>query len=217
MLPTCADRREALHVDLANLARRHLDRRVARLPWRPAAPTIRRCARSARPCPASAPRCAAACRAGCSSAAARCPAGCRRSARRRSCRRPSGRPAAGCSASRRPRRSAARCAPSGSGRTRSSTTFAGMSSLSRLKSMMRYIRLCPPPRHQDVSCPCVVAAAGAVQRLDQRLVRLLRRDLVEDLHGLKPGAGRRRFEFANWHDYAPSRNSGIFAPSRSFT
>src|SRR6185503_8361812 len=28
-----------------------------------------------------------------------------------------------------------------------------MSRLSRLKSMMRYIRLWPPPRHQDVRCP----------------------------------------------------------------
>src|SRR5262245_5285195 len=32
-------------------------------------------------------------------------------------------------------------------------TVAGMSRLSRLKSMMRYIRLWPPPRHDDVSCP----------------------------------------------------------------
>src|SRR5215218_82079 len=32
-------------------------------------------------------------------------------------------------------------------------TFAGMSRLSRLKSMMRYIRLWPPPRHQEVRCP----------------------------------------------------------------
>src|SRR6476661_10203386 len=32
-------------------------------------------------------------------------------------------------------------------------TFAGMSCLFRLKSMMRYIRLCPPPRHQEVSSP----------------------------------------------------------------
>ena len=32
-------------------------------------------------------------------------------------------------------------------------TFAGMSRLSRLKSMMRYIRLWPPPRHHDVSSP----------------------------------------------------------------
>ena len=71
-----------------------------------------------------------------------------------------------------------------------------------------------PPRRQ---LPLVVAAAGAVQRLDERLVRLLRRDLVEHLHGLKPRARRRRVEFANWHDYAPSRNSGIFSPSRSFT
>src|SRR6266576_3560639 len=32
-------------------------------------------------------------------------------------------------------------------------TFAGMSRLSRLKSMMRYIRLWPPPRHHDVRWP----------------------------------------------------------------
>src|SRR6476659_5823905 len=32
-------------------------------------------------------------------------------------------------------------------------TFAGMSRLSRLKSIIRYIRLWPPPRHQDVSWP----------------------------------------------------------------
>src|SRR6185503_5751270 len=32
-------------------------------------------------------------------------------------------------------------------------TRAGMSRLSRLKSMMRYLRLWPPPRHQDVSSP----------------------------------------------------------------
>src|SRR6476619_4518922 len=32
-------------------------------------------------------------------------------------------------------------------------TVAGMSRLSRLKSMMRYIRLWPPPRHHDVSWP----------------------------------------------------------------
>src|SRR5919201_585463 len=32
-------------------------------------------------------------------------------------------------------------------------TVAGMSRLSRLKSMMRYIRLWPPPRHHDVRWP----------------------------------------------------------------
>ena len=35
-------------------------------------------------------------------------------------------------------------------------TLAGMSNLFRLKSMMRYIRLCPPPRHQDVRCPALL-------------------------------------------------------------
>src|SRR5688572_29450725 len=32
-------------------------------------------------------------------------------------------------------------------------TLPGMSFLSRLKSMIRYSRLWPPPRHQDVRCP----------------------------------------------------------------
>src|SRR5262245_34837403 len=32
-------------------------------------------------------------------------------------------------------------------------TVAGMSRLSRLKSMIRYIRLWPPPRHHEVSSP----------------------------------------------------------------
>src|SRR5438876_8507600 len=32
-------------------------------------------------------------------------------------------------------------------------TFAGISRLSRLKSITRYIRLCPPPRHHDVRWP----------------------------------------------------------------
>ena len=35
-------------------------------------------------------------------------------------------------------------------------TFAGMSNLFRLKSMMRYIRLWPPPRHHDVRCPALL-------------------------------------------------------------
>src|SRR6202022_1754935 len=35
-------------------------------------------------------------------------------------------------------------------------TVAGMSRLSRLKSMIRYIRLWPPPRHQDVRCPALL-------------------------------------------------------------
>ena len=52
-------------------------------------------------------------------------------------------------------------------------TFAGMSRLSRLKSMMRYIRLWPPPRHHDVSSPRLLRPPVLLQRLDQRLVRLV--------------------------------------------
>src|SRR3954470_23570763 len=35
-------------------------------------------------------------------------------------------------------------------------TLAGTSYLFRLKSMIRYIRLWPPPRHQDVRCPALL-------------------------------------------------------------
>ena len=67
-----------------------------------------------------------------------------------------------------------------------------------------------PPRRQ---LAVVVAAAGAVQRLDERLVRLARRDIVERLDRLKPPARRRRFVFSDRHvDYAPSKNSGSFSP-----
>ena len=67
-----------------------------------------------------------------------------------------------------------------------------------------------PPRGELTA---VVPPPRPMQRLDERLVRFLRRDLVEHLHRLKPLAGRRRIEFTYRHDYAPSRNSGIFAPS----
>ena len=50
-----------------------------------------------------------------------------------------------------------------------------------------------PPRRE---LAVVVAAAGLLQRLDQRLVRLGRRDLVERLDGLEPPARRRRVVFA---------------------
>ena len=51
-------------------------------------------------------------------------------------------------------------------------TFAGMSCLSRLKSMIAVhplVAAAAPPRRQVAA---VVAAARAVERLDQRLVRL---------------------------------------------
>ena len=75
----------------------------------------------------------------------------------------SGRPARGCSASRRRRSGAARCAPSGSGRTRSLATFAGMPCLSRLKSIIAVAALvaaAAPPGGE--LAPVVAAAASGV-------------------------------------------------------
>src|SRR4029079_1700511 len=72
-----------------------------------------------------------------------------------------------------------------------------------------------PPRGE---LAVVVAAAGALQRLDQRAVRLGGGDVVEGLDGLEPPARRRRLVLSNRDDsYAPSRNSGTFSPSRSLT
>ena len=130
-----------------------------------------------------------------------CPAGCRRCRRPRSCRRPSGRPAAGCSASRRRRRSAARCAPSGSGRTRSSTTFAGMSVLVALEvddAVDPLVAAAAPPRRQ---LAVVVAAArsacsGSVSGLCGSVVVISSNVWTV----WNRAAGRRRLVFANRHD-----------------
>ena len=54
----------------------------------------------------------------------------------------------GCSASRRPRTRRARYAPTGSDRTRCARPWPAWPNLLRLKSMMRYCRLCPPPRRR---------------------------------------------------------------------
>jgi hypothetical protein len=43
-----------------------------------------------------------------------------------------------------------------------------------------------PPRRQRTA---VVAAARSLERLDERLVRTRRRDVIERLHALKPSAG----------------------------
>ena len=120
-----ADRRVALDVDLANLARRHLHRRVLaflgdHLHRRPGA--ARDLAALARlqlhVVDLRAERDVLQ-----RQRVARQDVDVR--ARRRSCRRPSARSAGGCSASRRRRRSGARCAPIGSGRTRSSRPSPG--------------------------------------------------------------------------------------------
>src|SRR3954468_15477384 len=88
-------------------------------------------------------------------------------------------------------------------------TFAGMSRLSRLKSMMRYIRLWPPPRHHDVRLPRLlrppVLLSGSTSGLygscvviSSKVWTVLNRDPGDV--GLNCLMGI----------YAPSRNSGIF-------
>src|SRR5476649_1227437 len=95
-------------------------------------------------------------------------------------------------------------------------TFAGTSYLFRLKSMMRYIRLCPPPRHQDVRCPWLLrppvlrigsmsALCGSWVVISSNVGTVWNRVPGEVGLSLRNGI------------YAPSRNSGIFAPSRSVT
>src|SRR5439155_10289442 len=63
-----------------------------------------------------------------------------------------------------------------------------------------------PPRRQ---VSAVVSAAGTVQRLDERFVRLRRGELVEHLDGLEPCPRRRRIEFANRHVKNPLTSSSL--------
>ena len=96
-------------------------------------------------------------------------------------------------------------------------TFAGMSRLSRLKSMMRYIRLWPPPRHQDVSSPWLLrppdwcsgstsGLCGSDVVISSNTCTVWNRVPGDVGLNLRIGMITR-----------PSRNSGIFSPSRSFT
>src|SRR5258706_9019953 len=97
-------------------------------------------------------------------------------------------------------------------------TFAGMSFLSRLKSIRRYSRLWPPPRHQDVKCPLlsrppdvcrfsVSGPYGSFVVISSKVSEVLPRTPGEVGLYLRIGM----------MSYAPCRKSGSFSPSRSFT
>src|SRR5215510_15285332 len=98
-------------------------------------------------------------------------------------------------------------------------TFAGMSSLSRLKSMTRYIRLWPPPRHHDVSWPWLlrppVVCIGSTSGLYGSSVVMSSK--VCTVWNREPGDVGLYLRIGIDVSYAPSRNSGILAPSANFT
>src|SRR5581483_3679950 len=89
-------------------------------------------------------------------------------------------------------------------------TVAGMSRLSRLKSMMRYMRLWPPPRHHDVSCPRLfrppVLLSGSTSGLYGWSVVISSN--VCTVWNREPGDVGLNLRIGIV--YAPSRNSGIF-------
>src|SRR5262245_18056993 len=97
-------------------------------------------------------------------------------------------------------------------------TFAGMSFLSRSKSMIRESRLWPPRRHQDFNCPrllrppdlCRFAVSGAYGSL------VVISSKVSDVFPRKPGEVGLYLRIG-MVSYAPCRNSGSFSPSRSLT
>src|SRR5436190_22873672 len=96
-------------------------------------------------------------------------------------------------------------------------TLAGMSRLSRLKSITRYIRLWPPPRHHDVSSPRLlrppVLCIGSTSGLCGSVVVISSKTWTV----WNRWPGEVGLYFLMGLVYAPSRNSGIFSPSRSFT
>src|SRR5688572_3172599 len=97
-------------------------------------------------------------------------------------------------------------------------TFPGMSRLSRLKSITRYSRRWPPPRHQDVRCPwllrpperCRFSVSGAYGSL------VVISSKVSDVLPRTPGDVGLYLRIG-MSVYAPCRNSGSFSPSRSLT
>src|SRR5205807_8810350 len=88
-------------------------------------------------------------------------------------------------------------------------TFAGISRLSRLKSMMRYIRLWPPPRHHDVSVPALLRPperwSGSTSGLYGSCAVISSNTAT--VWNRVPGDVGLYLRIAM--DYAPSRNSGI--------
>src|SRR3954471_10109310 len=88
-------------------------------------------------------------------------------------------------------------------------TLAGMSFLSRLKSMIRYSRLWPPPRHHDVSSPwllrpperCSFSVSGAYGSL------VVISSNVNAVLPRTPGEVGLYLRIAIFF-YAPCRNSG---------
>ena len=112
---------------------------------------------------------------------------------------------AGCSASRRPRTPRARCAPSGSDRTRSRAPCRPRRTCSRLKSITRYIRLCPPPRRRIAMWPWLSRPPRLLERLEQRLLGRGPRDLVEIGDRAEAGARGDRPELTNAHVLSPRR------------
>src|SRR6266850_5308993 len=97
-------------------------------------------------------------------------------------------------------------------------TFAGMFFLSRLKSITRYRRLCPPPRHQDVRCPLLsrppeLSRFSVNGRYGSFVVISPN---VSDVLARTPGDVGLYLRIGIM-SYAPCRKSGSFSPSRSFT
>ena len=132
----------------------------SRLPWPSAAPRCRRCAPSGRRGPGfSSMLWIMRARSGCCAAAARCRRGSRPRGRPSPCRRPSGRPARGCSASRHRAYWSSAIRAERFGSYSIAATRPGTPSLLRFKSMMRYMRLWPPPRWRTVMRPWLLRPA----------------------------------------------------------
>jgi hypothetical protein len=125
--------------------------------------------------------------------------------RRRPWRRPAARWARGCSASRRPRSAAARCAPCGSGRTRSTRPSPDVLLVAAEvdDAVEALVAAAHEPRGRP---PLVVAAARRAQADGEALLGPRGRQLLEVELRLEPHAGGGRFELFDRH-YTPSKNS----------
>ena len=214
-----ADRGHAIHAELPHFARRQLHQRDVAFFAQQAAPRRPPRAPLARPCRDTAPGCAPSCRAECAGTAARCPEECPRPRRSApSCPLP-GPPDAGCSASRRPRSAAARCAPTGSDRIRWPPPSPGCRSSRAGNRSCGTACACPPPRCHDVISPCELRPPVRFFDSRQRLFRRLLGDLALIEHGQEAPRRRIRFKCFQCHSLplAFEMRCRLFAPCSKAT
>ena len=211
-LPICADRRPAGSRHPTDFARRQRDLRPVARRGRSSSPRRRHCGRAGRRGRAASRCCESAFPAESAPAAAQLPTfGSTPSAAHRPCRRPPGRSAPGCTASRRRRSAAGRCGPMRFGSYSMNADLGRNVVLVPLEVDDAVLRLVTAAAMAGGDLALVVAAGRLLQPHRQRLLGLLLAvgDFSEVAHRRIAAPGGGRFVLANSHDRFRSLTSNV--------